>query len=345
MSTDRSGPAAPLKANTAKAAELQVMIWFLEGGWEVFAPTHDQNATDLVVRPPGARAMLAVQVKHKQTGSKNEGQLQNKWNDGNAPFDLLVFYQPSKSRGVMLPRETLKKKGKNLFFFARNKEGYNTGRVRPLFADFAFDFSGVGHEARAGAFVGQVERLMERTLTHVPTCLYFAYGSNMLTERLRQRVPGARPVGVGQVSGRRLAFQKASKDLSSKCDIPMSANPTDVAHGVLFNIPISEMRALDKAEGLGSGYEVHMVEVTVSGGAKLEATTYVASVSGIDPKLVPYDWYKNLVVAGAQQHSLPEAYQATIAAVASKPDPDLKRESRLEALEVLTAWQAQAGPK
>lgn len=345
MSTDNKGPAAPLKANTAKAAELQVMIWFLEAGWEVFAPTHDQNATDLVVRPPGARAMLAVQVKHKQPGSKNEGQLQNKWNDGNAPFDLLVFYQPSKSRGVMLPREALKKEGKNLFFFARDKEAYNTGKVRPLFANFAFDFSAMAYEARAGVFVGQVERLMKRTLTHVPHCLYFGYGSNMLTERLRQRVPGAKPVGVGQVGGRRLAFHKGSKDLSGKCDIPVTANQTDVAHGVLFNIPINEMGALDKAEGLGSGYELETVEVTVSGGAKLEATTYVASVGKIDVKLVPYDWYKELVVAGAQQHSLPGAYQAAIAAIGSKPDPDLKRDTRLEALEALAAWRAQAKHK
>lgn len=345
MSTNNSGPTAPLKANTAKTAELQVMIWFLEAGWEVFAPTHDQNATDLVVRSPGTRAMLAVQVKHKQPGSKNQGQLQNKWNDGNAPFDLLVFYQPSKSRGVMLPREALKKEGKNLFFFARDKEAYPTGKVRPIFKDFAFDFTATAHEARAAAFVGQIERLMKRTLTHVPTCLYFGYGSNMLTERLRQRVPGAQPVGIGQLAGRRLAFQKASTDGSGKCDIPVSANPADVVQGVLFNIPVSEMRALDKAEGLGSGYELATVEVTVSGGAKVESTSYVASADKIDPKLAPYDWYKDLVLAGAQQHSLPAVYQAAIAAVASKPDPDLKRGTRLEALEALAAWRAQAKPK
>jgi hypothetical protein len=93
-------------------------------------------------------------VKHKQPGSKNEGQLSNPWNDGNAPFDYLVFYQPSKFRGVILPRRKLKKEGKMLQFFKKDKEGYSSGDVRPLFSDYAFNFVNIPHEKRANAFTG-----------------------------------------------------------------------------------------------------------------------------------------------------------------------------------------------
>ena len=51
------------------------------------------------------------------------------------------------------------------------------------------------------------------------TC--FAYGSNMLSARMRspERVPSARPMGVGYITGHRMTFNKVSwKDGSGKCD-------------------------------------------------------------------------------------------------------------------------------
>lgn len=147
---DQTPPA--LRANTAKSAELQVMIWFLEVGWEVFTPVADTNATDLVVRVPADNALVSVQIKHKQPGAKNEGMLLNPWHGSQPPFDYLVFYQPSKSRGLIVPKHKLKKKGKMFLFFKGDSDGYSTGEVRPLFREFAFDFAPVPHERRARAF-------------------------------------------------------------------------------------------------------------------------------------------------------------------------------------------------
>jgi hypothetical protein len=52
------------------------------------------------------------------------------------------------------------------------------------------------------------------------TVLYFAYGSNMLTRRLRDpaRAPSARVLATGYVTGRRLVFDKAGQDGSGKPD-------------------------------------------------------------------------------------------------------------------------------
>ena len=70
----------------------------------------------------------------------------------------------------------------------------------------------------------------------LPKILYFAYGSNMLSRRLRapNRTPSAVAVGTGFVSGRRLTFDKVSTDGSAKCDIEVTTNPNDWAYGVLF---------------------------------------------------------------------------------------------------------------
>jgi hypothetical protein len=135
------------------------MIWFLEAGWEVFTPVADTNATDLVVRVPDDNALVAVQIKHKQPGSKNEGLLLNPWHGSEPPFDYLVFYQPSKSRGLIVPKDRLKKKGKMFLFFKTDKAGYSTGEVRPLFSEFGFNFAQIPHEIRACAFCDHFRRV------------------------------------------------------------------------------------------------------------------------------------------------------------------------------------------
>lgn len=49
--------------------------------------------------------------------------------------------------------------------------------------------------------------------------LYFAYGSNMLSERLCSRVPSARVSGRVLLEGWRFAFNKCSKDSSAKANL------------------------------------------------------------------------------------------------------------------------------
>lgn len=142
-----------LIGNSAKAAELQVMIWFLESGWEIFAPMDDRHGIDLVTRLPDDGRLISIQVKHKQPGGKNEGQLNNPWAGIEPPFDFLVFYQPEKSRGLIIPKQKLKKSGKMFLFFKEGVSGYSTGPVRPLYADFGFDFATVPHSERAKCFV------------------------------------------------------------------------------------------------------------------------------------------------------------------------------------------------
>lgn len=159
--------------------------------------------------------------------------------------------------------------------------------------------------------------------------LHFAYGSNMLSRRLRARTPSATAVGVGYVSGRRLTFDKVSQDGSGKCDIATTANDTDRAYGVLFEIDVREKATLDRREGLGNGYREEEIDVVTDAGTQ-RALAYVATAK--EPALRPYHWYKALVVAGAVEHALPAAYLDWLRTCDSKQDPNETRRAKNEAL-------------
>lgn len=148
------------------------------------------------------------------------------------------------------------------------------------------------------------------------TFLYFAYGSNMLTRRLLGRTPSARTVGVATLAGHELRWHKVSKDGSGKCDI-VPAAADSVVYGVLYEISLADQPALDVVEGLGWGYRQVQLEVQSEIGPLL-ALSYQAT--NIDHGTRPYDWYKALVVAGAQEHKLAADYVQTLEAVTAVED-------------------------
>lgn len=165
------------------------------------------------------------------------------------------------------------------------------------------------------------------------TFLYFAYGSNMLTARLRARCPSARIAGAGAAMGFDLAFSKASKDGSGKATLIAAADA--VTPGVLFEIARAELRALDRAEGLGSGYE-RLDDFTIrhaATGASVSVTTYRATAT--DHALMPYDWYLALVIAGARRHDLDVGHIDRLLQIQYLVDPDRDRAGRREAMSAL----------
>jgi gamma-glutamylcyclotransferase len=159
--------------------------------------------------------------------------------------------------------------------------------------------------------------------------LYFAYGSNMLSRRLRERVPSAVRRGIGYICGHRLVFDKQSADGSGKCDAETTLVPEDRVFGVVYEIDPSQKGQLDRAEGVGRGYAQKNAEV-ISDEATLRAITYHATHK--DPSLRPYHWYKQYVLAGARENSLPPEYIKLIENVESVEDPDTPRAARAQAV-------------
>jgi len=165
-----------------------------------------------------------------------------------------------------------------------------------------------------------------RTMTNTFRIRYFAYGSNMLTMRLRERVPSATPIGIGRLVGHALRWDKRSRrDGSGKCDAECTGRDDDVVWGVLFELDPAEKPALDAAEGLGAGYAEKAVDILTDEGP-VSAVTYCATEK--DPTLRPFHWYKDLVIAGAREHGLPVGYRSRLDLVVTVSDPDLARTRR-----------------
>ncbi|MBC7138606.1 MAG: gamma-glutamylcyclotransferase [Defluviimonas sp.] len=167
------------------------------------------------------------------------------------------------------------------------------------------------------------------------TIHYFAYGSNMLTERLRARCASAKSRHVAYAHDWTLTFSKRSQDGSGKATISPAAGRR--VFGVVFNLDESELSELDRFEGVGKGYDrkddflVHIADSK----EPLNVVTYIANPSHIDTNLEPFDWYLSLVVIGTRQHKFPPEYASSLEATPSKIDPKTDRESRREALELL----------
>lgn len=150
------------------------------------------------------------------------------------------------------------------------------------------------------------------------TLIVFAYGSNMLSDRIRERCPSATALGMAELSGYELRWHKRSRDGSGKCDVVPVGDASKVVYGVLYEITVGNKGALDRAEGLGQGYEERQVEV-VCGGHRRAASIYYATE--IDPSLKPSSQYKAFVVAGAKEHNLPGAYVERLMATETMQDP------------------------
>lgn len=167
---------------------------------------------------------------------------------------------------------------------------------------------------------------------------YFAYGSNMLTERLKARCPTAAPIGIASVAGFALEFSKEGADGSAKATLATADIWKRPVFGVVYEMDETDLPALDRAEGNGYGYNrQNEFTVRASGELQQSVVTYLAHPDAVTQDLKPYDWYHGLVLAGARQHGLPGSYIEELIAVSSVVDPMPNRSARLHALDVLTA--------
>ncbi len=166
---------------------------------------------------------------------------------------------------------------------------------------------------------------MTAKVANTGTLVAFAYGSNMLTGRIRKRCPSATALGIAELHGHELRWHKRSRDGSGKCNVMQTSDATAVVYGVLYEIPVGEKPALDKAEGLGNGYEVRNGDVAFNGAPRMAA---IYHATDIDPSLKPYTWYKAFVVAGAKEHNLPDKYIGRLVATDAIEDPDRERHAR-----------------
>lgn len=166
------------------------------------------------------------------------------------------------------------------------------------------------------------------------TFLYFAYGSNMLAERLIVRCPSAEFVAGAIAPNCILSFGKSSNDGSGKANLVTAQDAS--TPGVLFAISEADRNQLDKDEGVNSKKETRYSRIDLFPVKNLEtnrdecAMTYIAAENNV--KLMPYDWYLALIVAGATKHDLLPNHIQIVNQSPYEIDNYIERPERLKAV-------------
>ena len=155
---------------------------------------------------------------------------------------------------------------------------------------------------------------------------YFAFGSNLASARLLQRIPEATVHCVATLAEHRLCWRKNDRGQSGKCDIDYTGEADHLVYGVIYHMSHAAKLELDVYEGAGFGYDHKTVEVRTLEGDYLEAFTYYAL--DIDHSQQPFHWYKEHVLRGAIEHGFPRHYVEQIRETPSIDDHDNERHHR-----------------
>jgi len=132
-----------------------------------------------------------------------------------------------------------------------------------------------------------------------------------------------RPLGVARLPDYILRWNKLSKkDGSGKCNIVFLLGSEVL--GTAYDIDERKSHVLDDFEGAGFGYKRVNIRVSVKA-ALIDVMTYVATST--DDAILPYDWYRDFVIAGARLHGLPVAYIDDLLKQPIKVDEDEVRAS------------------
>lgn len=161
--------------------------------------------------------------------------------------------------------------------------------------------------------------------------LYFAYGSNMLKARLRERCPSAQAEGLAWAAGYAVRYWKEGRDGSGKATLVRQSIDTFLTCGVLYRIDLAERTDLDRAEARYLRHDDFAVHCSHSGENR-RASAYLASPDACRQDLRPFDWYVGLIRAGAQEHGLDPQYIAKLTAVDTCRDSNLQRSIDMETL-------------
>lgn len=134
--------------------------------------------------------------------------------------------------------------------------------------------------------------------------LHFAYGSNMDVEAMRLRCPGARPVCAARLMRHRFVIMP-----EGYASIVRDAGA--VVHGVLWDLALADLRALDAYENVSRGlYSKIEQPVLKAAGGSARGLVYVGRNGGGG---APLPGYMGAVLAAARHWALPEAYVRELA--------------------------------
>ena len=125
--------------------------------------------------------------------------------------------------------------------------------------------------------------------------LYFAYGSNMDAGAMARRCPRSKALGLARLERHRLALMREGWLTAVRA-------PSSAVHGVLWDLALSDIPALDRYEGVAQGLYVKLTQAVIAERGPKQAIVYFGVNSGPG---VPRAAYIAEVLAAARSWPLP----------------------------------------
>lgn len=154
-----------------------------------------------------------------------------------------------------------------------------------------------------------------------PTVWYFAYGSNMQSATLRGRRGIAfRRAVPARAAGWRLVFDKPPVVPIGESFANIIPDAATHALGVAYEVTERDLARIELTEGVLIGNYCRvtvLLEPLTQGTGALSAVSL--SSEQRDPQLQPSTRYMELVISGALEHGLPDAYVESLRAIPAKP--------------------------
>jgi gamma-glutamylcyclotransferase (GGCT)/AIG2-like uncharacterized protein YtfP len=138
--------------------------------------------------------------------------------------------------------------------------------------------------------------------------LYFAYGSNMDAAGMARRCPRSKALGLARLERHRLAVMREGW-------LTAVRDPRSAVHGVLWDLALADVAALDRYEGVSQGLYAKLMQPVVAERAPKQAIVYFGANAGPGAARPAY---MAEILAAARSWPLPPAGLATLEAVAKR---------------------------
>lgn len=153
--------------------------------------------------------------------------------------------------------------------------------------------------------------------------LVFVYGANLFESRLEQDLTSAKKVSAAELPFYKLSFTKNEKGIL-RANMISTYKYSDKVWGVIYEIRKDEKQKLDKLEG--DGFDLIKVKVD---DFEDKVFTYISSGQDeLEESILPYDWYKEYLVKGAEENEFPEEYLNELRGLDTAQDPDEERSAK-----------------
>jgi gamma-glutamylcyclotransferase (GGCT)/AIG2-like uncharacterized protein YtfP len=144
---------------------------------------------------------------------------------------------------------------------------------------------------------------------------YFAYGSNADTQRLENRIKRKIRGERAELKDYQLHFSKDNTQTDSYADI--IEKPGEIVYGILYKLTTTEIKMLDKFEGIGvkgdESYERKVVKV-LSNGKLYAAFAYIMPIKRNFEQ--PKDEYLEYIIKGFKEHGFNQTIIDKVKAIA-----------------------------